>query len=260
MKFCILTSRKDTAGKNIFNCLNENFPSIDSYLIEEDSINAENIDEREEFENYDFFIFATKHQSKKGRKSLSVHAPGNWKDTKFGGKQGKLCMTSAFFLKKLFLNLNEENNNQDYETTLEVTHHGPFLKKPCCFIEIGSSEKEWQNKNAGKVIVKTINKTIKEFQEITRNWVPAIGIGGLHYCQSFNKIQKNSKYALSHIIPQYVFPINKEMLEEAINKTEEDVKTAIIDWKGLKSKERQETIKLLEELGLEYKRTSNVEK
>jgi D-aminoacyl-tRNA deacylase len=249
MRFVVLASKKDRAGRNIFSKL-----KVSKKLIEEESIYAEKIDKRLDA---DFIIFATKHKSKSGRKTLSCHAPGNWKEAKFGGKEKRVCKTSSIFLKRLFKNLNLEKKDLDYETTLEVTHHGPLIEKPCCFIEIGSSEKHWGEEEAGDVIARTIEKTINEYNKEGKS-IPAIGIGGPHYCPSFNKIQLKSKYALSHIIPQYIFPINKEIILEAKNKTLEKVKLAIIDWKGLRGRERRETIKILNQLNLPHKKSSDI--
>jgi D-tyrosyl-tRNA(Tyr) deacylase len=51
------------------------------------------------------------------------------------------------------------------------------------------------------------------------------------------------------------------MLEQAEQKTLEQIKQVIIDWKGCgKSEERQEIIDLINELGLKYKRTSEINK
>lgn len=105
-KFIVVCSEKDLAGKNIFKHIHEDFPSLNHYLIQEDSIFAENIDKK--FPEGDFFIFATKHKSREERKTLSIHAPGNWKKADFGGKDNEICRTSTFFLKHLFLTLNSE--------------------------------------------------------------------------------------------------------------------------------------------------------
>lgn len=259
MSYTIICSEKDLAGKNIFKYIHEDFPMLNHYLIQEDSIYAENIDKKIPG---DFFIFATKHQSKEARKTLSIHAPGNWKKADFGGKEGKICKTSAFFMKHLFQTLNQEVKKAklDYEVTLEVTHHGPYIEKPCLFIEIGTIEEQWKDKKAGEIIARTINKAIKTFNPEKQNWTPAIGIASPHYCPNFNKIQLNSNYALSHIIPSYAFPINEKIIKEAINKTQEKADLALIDLKSLKGKERQETTKLLERLNMNYLRTSQVEK
>jgi D-aminoacyl-tRNA deacylase len=255
MNFIIIASNKDEAGKNIFRHIHEDYPMLNHYLIPEDSIYAENIDKK--FPSGNFFIFATKHASQQSRKTLSIHAPGNWNKADFGGQEGKICLTSAFFLKHLFQILNQEAKNSNYECTLEVTHHGPYLNKPCCFIEIGSSEEQWKDEEAGKIIARTIKKAIKTFNP-NQKWKTAIGIGSPHYCPNFNKIQLNSELAISHIIPSYAFPITLEMLKEAVNKTQEKVEITILDWKGMKGEDRQETIKILNQLGLKYKRTSEV--
>ncbi len=261
MKFCIVASKKDLAGMNIFKFIHEDYPSLSHYLIEKDSVYADNID-KTLLKNYDFIIFISKHQSAKGTPSLSIHAPGNWKKADFGGLPEKICPTSSLFLKHLFLTLNDFKNKykSDHETTLEVTHHGPHIEKPCCFIEIGSSEKQWKDEFHGKLVADTINKAVNSFNKEKLKYKPAIGIGGPHYCPNFNKIQLKSNIALSHIIPQYAFPINENMIEQAIDKTIENVDLAIIDWKGLKGEERQNTVKILESVNLPYKRTSEIDK
>ena len=261
MKFAILTSEKDEAGKNIFKQIHENFPMLSHYLLtDKDTIYADNID-KTLLKDYDFIIFASKHESREHRKTLSLHAPGNWKQADLGGKTGKICKTSAFVLKYLFQQLkkNAEQEKSDYETTLEVTHHGPYMEKPCLFIEIGSSEKQWKDEQAAKIIAKTIS----DLQNYQKNlaWKVAIGIGGPHYCPNFNKIQLNSEYAIGHIIPEYAFPLTEEILNQATEKAIEKPKLAILDWKGLgKSESRKEIIRIIEKLGLKYLRTSEVEK
>lgn len=267
MKFAVIASKKDPAGLNIFNHINKNFTKIPHHLIEEDSIHAENLDKKAEFKDYDFIIFATKHQAEQHNKTLSVHAPGNWKQADFGGKAGKVCPTNSFFLKHLFQTLNKEakkekKENSDFQVTLECTHHGPYLNKPCCFIEIGSSIKEWQDKKAGEMIARTIKKAVETFKgKLARKpWLSCIGLGGPHYCPNFNKVQLNSKYALGHIIPDYHFPINEKMLQEAIEKTNPKPKLAILDWKGIKkADERNKTTDLLNKKNIKFIRTSHVE-
>ncbi|MBM3247460.1 hypothetical protein FJZ17_02895, partial [Candidatus Pacearchaeota archaeon] len=161
MRFAILYSKKDEAGTNIVKHLKKHFlPHVPIIELSKESIFSENIDEIEELKNSDFIVFATKHQSKQGTKSLSLHAPGNWRNADFGGKPGKVCKTSSLALKFLFEKMQEHKNQarlEDYELTMECTHHGPFLaNKPCLFIEIGSNEEGWKNPEAAQVIAKTI--------------------------------------------------------------------------------------------------------
>jgi len=263
MRFAILYSKKDLAGVNIAKQLKQiSFtPQIPIIELKKESIYSENIDKLPELKNIDFIIFATKHRSEKGQASLSVHAPGNWRQAELGGKPGKVCNTSAQVLKYLFQNLNKnaQELKDKFQITLECTHHGPYLEKPCCFIEIGSSEKQWKDKQAAQIISKTI-LSLQNYKP-NKELIPAIAIGGPHYCPNFNKIQLNSKYAISHIIPQYNLPLTENMLSEAEQKTTEQVKQVLIDWKGCgKSKQRQKVLNIIEKSGLNYKRTNEVEK
>jgi D-aminoacyl-tRNA deacylase len=262
MKFAVLYSKKDAAGINIAEQIKELFlPQILIIELSKEIIYSEKIDKDKRLKDFDFLVFASKHKSKQPHKTLSIHAPGNWRDGRLGGKPGQVCMTSALVLKYLFQKLNEnaQAEKSGYECTLECTHHGPYLEKPCCFIEIGSSENEWKDKDAGKIIAKTISQLID--YEKNHAYKAAIGIGGPHYCPNFNKIQLNSEYALSHIIPGYAFPLTPAMLKQAFEKTQEHVFSILLDWKGCgKAEKRQEIINLLKDLGLEFLRTDKIKK
>ncbi len=263
MRFAVVYSRKDKAGINIVEKLKQVgfIPQIPIIELKKETIYSEFFEKKyPELRNIDFIVFASRHASKESRKTLSLHAPGNWRGADYGGKVGKVCKTSAFILKYLFQQLNKQaeiENLKDYEITLECTHHGPLIDKPCCFIELGSTEEQWKEEKPAKVIAKTI-LSLQNYQR--QNWIPSIGIGGPHYCPNFNKIQLNSEYAISHIIPSYVFPLTESILKEAIKKTEEIVGKVIIDWKSMKSEERKEIINLIENSGLEIKRTSEIKK
>jgi D-aminoacyl-tRNA deacylase len=262
-KFLIVASKEDDAGINITTQLSQ-FKSdkYNFYLVDDSMLYNENLD-ADKINSYDLIIFASKHSSKEGKKSLTVHAPGNWRGADFGGWNEKVSKTSALFNKHLFETLNKtakEHDLRDYDITMEVTHHGPSINKPCVFIEIGSNILEWKNRKAGFIIAKTIFDAIETFKENEYSEV-AIGIGGPHYCPNFNKIQLNSNFALSHIIPNYVFPLNEDMIREAIEKTCEEVDFFLLDWKGIGNKdERKRIIEILDKLYLSYKKTSDIKK
>ncbi len=270
MKFAILYSKKDIAGINIADNLKKFFlPHMPLIELSKESIYSENIDEKEEqLKNIDFIVFATRHASKNGKRSLSLHAPGNWRNADFGGIANKLCSTSALVLKFLFKKLSENAKQAGWkhEVTLECTHHGPLIKKPCCFIEVGSNEEGWKDKEAAEIVAKTIQElqNFEKWKQENKNKKIkiCIAIGGPHYCPNFNKIQLNSEeYAISHIIPEYQLPINDSMLHEAIEKTQEHTTSVLIDWKGCGNSEaRQKVIDVCKKTGLEVLRTDQIEK
>jgi len=270
-KFLVVASKQDEAGINITTSLSQfqenpllntlkDKPSFDFYLIENEIVETKNLD-LEKINKYDFIIFASRHKSEKNEKSICIHAPGNFRETRLGGEDGKLSMTSALFMKQTFGKLNKianENNLKNYKVTMEVTHHGPLINKPCMFIEIGSTILEWKDKKVAFVIARTLSEIIEGFKENPYNEV-AIGIGGGHYCPIFNKLQLNSNIAFSHIIPKYALPLTKEMIMQAISNTDEEVDFVVLDFNGLGNKEiRDEVIKILEDNYIAWKKAHEI--
>mgnify|MGYP001558468252 FL=1 len=259
--FLIVASKIDTAGINITTQMSQ-FGNFNFYLVDDEIIYTENLN-LEKMNQYDFIIFASKHQSEKGNKTISIHAPGNWRKAELGGEEGRVCKTSALFQKQIFEKLKsnmEKFHIKNYELTLECTHHGPLIKKPCLFVEIGATEKEWKDRKTGFIVAKSIAEMISEFKENPYNEI-AIGIGGPHYCPNFNKIQLNSNIAISHVIPQYALPLTQELVQEAIAGTDEDIDLILLDWKGLgNAEQRQQITDVLDKFYIQKKRTSEISK
>ena len=275
MIFSIIISEKDIAGMTIRDSLLEKIPFVKTnqvfhnipvhkleednktillYTITQDSIYFESPENEIET---DYFIFATRHSSKSGEKTLSVHFPGNFGKADFGGQEKELCVAPSELLKQAFINLNKFGKDSGFSVTLEATHHGPLIKKPVMFIEIGSQENEWKNKEAGNIIAKTIIETVKKYKK--KDYETAIGFGGPHYCANFNKIELDSNIALSHICPKFNAQfLTKNMVQKMISSTYEQVDYALIDWKGLSGKDKNNLIKILEELKLRWKKTKEV--
>ena len=233
MDVAIISSSKDPAGLNIRNSLielfefekiEEKFGSNDvfehskisnkiikSYLIEGDLIFSEDIDRKIDA---DVFVFASKHRSKENTKSFAVHPIGNWNKAEFGGQEKKLCPSSAVLLKNLFIELNNSAKYSGYELTMEATHHGPYAEKPSVFCEIGSTEKEWNDKENGKTMAKAI---IEGLKNENKNYKIAVGIGGPHYCSNFNKVALRTDIAFSHFCPKYrLDKLNEGLMRQSI--------------------------------------------
>ncbi len=274
MNIAIISSSKDSAGLNIRNNLiglsgfektGEKFESNDVfelneipdkkiklYLTNDELVYSENIDKRIDA---DILIFASKHRSKENTPSFAVHAIGNWDKAALGGRERRLCMSSAVLLKNLFIELNENGKNSGFEITLEATHHGPYVEKPAVFVEIGSTEKEWNGKENGEIIAKTIMGAL---ENENNNYKIAVGIGGPHYCSNFNKAVLKTDIALSHICPKYALQnLDEELINQAIKKTCEKIDFVLLDWKGL-GKEKQRIVEMLKNLNLEFIRTDKI--
>ena len=273
-KIAIIASSKDTAGVNIRNNLieifdfeqtNDKFDNntvheynkikhkiIKLYLIDDDLIYSESIDRKIEA---DILIFVSKHRSKENMPTFTIHPIGNWNNADFGGQEKKLCFSSAVLFKNLFIELNKITKNTNYISTMEATHHGPYVEKPAIFVEIGSKETEWNNNLNGEIIAKTIINALKNQNN---KYKFAFGIGGPHYCNNFNKIILRTDFAFSHICPKYMLEkLDEEMITQAIKKTLEKIDFVVLDWKGLGT-EKQRIVELLKNFNIEVKRTDQV--
>ncbi len=263
MDIAIVVSKKDQAGMNIKRCLLDLFPfrktdqtfdknevyengSIRLYTVEKETIFCDNVDSIAA----DMVMFATKHQSASGIHSLSVHAPGNWGIAEFGGRDRQLCIAPAGYLKAAMIALSKNAAELKYEIIQECTHHGPCIKKPCFFIEIGSAVEEWTNREAGEAIARTIMQVLQSEVAVAR---AAVGIGGLHHTPNFKGIILTSDIAIGHVCPKYNLEnLNREMLLQAIEKTQEKVELIIVDWKGLGA-EKERVAELVKEISSEKK-------
>lgn len=268
----IVVSKEDIGGMNIYSRLLENFDfketerayrgnsfyeskkaGLQLILIDSMHIFSNNLDEL----NTEFIIFATRHSSKSGKPTLSVHPVGNWGKAELGGKDRTIVKTSSALMKSYLRGLKEqqEQKNLEFEVSYEVTHHGPFLETPCCFIEIGSTEKQWRNEKAGLAVAETIMEKTS-FPECKTS----IGIGGLHYNPHFTQIALSTEYAFSHMCPKYALPnFDGKMLEKAINASIEGVQEIIVEYKGL-GQEKQRILSLLEKQSLPVKKTREIKK
>ena len=262
MNFTIVISKheKSIASWKIYEALQrqaQRIPQSVRFLTSEDEIIYVDVSKQEQDTQY--FIFASTHRSEKHTKTLTVHPIGNWNKADLGGKERTLCGTSAHLLKIFFQELAEQikKAGSEYECSLEATHHGPFTLKPALFIEIGSTEEEWQDEGAADIVASTIIEGIKKFEETGKEeqkWKVALAFGGGHYCQEFNKLVLQDKYAIAHICSKYALPhLDEEMLMQAMLVSEEKVSLALLDWKGLAG-EKQRLLTLLEKAGLPYEK------
>ena len=259
MNFCICYHSKDEAAITILQELKKLDTGIPIYEFSEKEhlIFLDDIDQKV---NEDFIIFISKHQAKESSKTLTVHSIGNFGKAIYGGSERKLCPSSSFVNKILYKELVKNASGSKYQCTLEATHHGPYIRKGSCFIELGSTTKEWNDSIGGEIIANTLDFFCRNFKyQDTKLFIPAVGIGAGHYCPSFTKLKKDSPYAISHVLPNYHMPFTEGMILELLNNSLETNSRILIDWKGVgNAEERDHLIKILEKLNLPYIKTSEV--
>jgi D-aminoacyl-tRNA deacylase len=186
-------------------------------------------------------IFISRHTSEMKKPTLTVHPVGNYGEAKFGGKSKTLVKSSPILMTDLLrlIKINYKLTNLEYQVCFEVTHHGPYLETPTIFAEIGSTEKEWNNKESADIIAKAILETLEKNQSQTNSIkeIPVlIGIGGGHYAPRFTDVIFEKNAAFGHMIPSYQINagnIDDKIFEKTIQATP-NLKGIYIHKKALK--------------------------
>ena len=202
-------------------------------------------------------IVASRHKSESGKPALTCHPTGNFGQAEMGGRPHTLQQTDSRYLRESLMLLEEKRREYDldYEVTREVTHHGPTdLPFPLLFVEVGSTRKQWCDEVACNAVAEVIADLV--FKPVTEK-PSAIGFGGPHYAPNFNLVSRN--YAVGHIMPKHAAEnITKTMVQEMIEKTTPRPTLAAVDWKGLKGKDKSTLIEVIDELGINWSKTSDL--
>ena len=270
----ILISLKDRASVNIRDRLLEmgdwkesvEFKGLKAYELGDavmlhhwgEHIYAEGIDsDISEFlgEMPEVIIFTSRHKSESGRRALTVHTVGNYGNAEYGGKSHTLSTPAPRFMAEALRILHRNNTLEDYSVSYEVTHHGPYLEVPSFFIEIGSTEEEWQNKEAGKILA----STIMELMDFHGNEESiAIGIGGGHYAPRFTELALRYRISFGHMAPKYALQyLDEDMLTQMVEKSR--AKYVYFHKSGLKRSDITRLSGILEGMGVRRVRTEDLE-
>ncbi len=248
----IIVSKNDTASLNIFQHLLKmrdwteqgHFHKNPLYYHEDFCIaviNDEHIfhdDLDKELRNVlkdeiETMIYASRHRSKSGKRTLTVHPIGNYNKAEFGGRPQCLVPSPPHLMTEALRVLAQKRKelDLDYAVSFEATHHGPYLTTPTFFIEIGSDEKAWVDEAAGKAIAETILETKPQYHPV------GIGIGGGHYSPRITDVALERKISFGHIIPTYALPTLSPQMMDVVLEATPQAELAYFHKKGMKSAE-----------------------
>ena len=186
-----------------------------THLISIDSIHihAEKIDEQFEKEKnlkLKNIIFLSRHKAASGKPSLTVHPIGNWGDADYGGIKGEVTPTSSDIMTSLLREI-KKNQLNGYHVCFEATHHGPLLKTPTIFLEIGSTENEWEDRVPARILI----KSLLGFK--VKSGINVLGFGGGHYAPRFTEAALSHNVSFGHIVANYGIPhLTEKMLMRAL--------------------------------------------
>ncbi|ABR54225.1 Protein of unknown function DUF516 [Methanococcus vannielii SB] len=253
MNYLLISSKKDPASQNIKRHL-ENY----GYFVHELEKKS-NTSKKSDFHDSSLYVFLSKHRSESKKPTLTVHTPGNLtKDNSHGGNPEEICHCNPVFNTLLLQNIDKYNSMEEYqelgfEVSFEVLHHGPTdLNAPSAFVEIGSSEMQWQINDAAEIITNALIDTINaisygDFEEKEK----IIGLGGGHYSPKFTKLALKNEYHVGYLTPKHA-KLSENILNQLITKQSFDFVT--IDWKGLYGEDKKIYIEFFEKFEIPWKR------
>jgi D-aminoacyl-tRNA deacylase len=248
MATLIIASHRDIAAQNIgkelarthaFNPVNGEIDLLQHEnvflkYVESDGIRTESVNLPS---GTDCVIFASRHRSESNEPTLTAHWTGNCTShADFGGKPKTLSYTNPSRLRAALLTLDEfrEEHKLNYAVSLEATHHGPTeLQAPTLFVEVGSTEREWNDPQA----ISAASEAVWRAATSPVQGIPAVGFGGGHYCNKQGAALRTKGYAFSHILSKYFFDeYDEELVWLAFEETlGEHCHTAVLDWKGIRA-------------------------
>lgn len=233
-------------------------------------------------------MFLSRHAAASGQPSLTVHpigVPGPLQEVRSGGLSGKCpppnCRMASTF-RELARAVAASPLASEFETALETTHHGPYLDKPACFLEIGSAESHWGRDDAGEIWADVLavelnlarSETTGTAEEPAKNvswWeltqeqreksLVFIGIGGGHYAPRHTDLAKLEGVFIGHLIAGYSLDFGEtEAWKHAIVEGVESTKRAfegcnlsvLMDKKSFKGGQREKVEAFLTEMGLPF--------
>lgn len=239
----IVYSSKDIAGKNIAQILEDMGFSVHQVKEEPYAI--------KELPESSGYIVVSKHSSESGTPTFCAHTTGNiGDDNSFGGERNTLGICNANWIKEGILGFKKNGAKFDYSITLETTHHGPtHIAKPLIFIEVGGTEKQWNNEAACAVVANTVMDIINS----ENSYNSYIGFGGGHYPSKFNKFIMETNNSIGHICPKYKIDyLTEEIVNQMLERTFPKPIGAVLDKKGMTGTQKERIIAILKKIGMSY--------
>jgi D-aminoacyl-tRNA deacylase len=252
MEIALINSLQDPAGVNIRRHLREllgnpagdivehglhryTFREVDGRLIHQEGIDRHL--------QVDLIIFISRHTSIQPTPTLTVHVTGNIGSAELGGDPRSLAMASPEWMHAILGNLSRYAT-PGYRVSYEVTHHGPTdIGIASLFVEIGSTEVEWKDPDAGLAVARSI------LEAEPGKTINLIGFGGNHYAARQTDIALSNRVAWGHIAhTREVEDIDAEMIRQMQKKS--DAVAAYIDRKSIPKRVLRQLEILLDRLGI----------
>jgi D-aminoacyl-tRNA deacylase len=271
LKLCDWKTLEPVEGKPSYSFLHARI-----WWMEDGCLWEDDLDKRWELatgEKPSEIIFPSRHSAASGNASLTLHPIGTMQVPKnevpeYGGKVAD-CPPPNPRLAAWWREMNRvASDMEDFDLSLETTHHGPWIETPSLFIEIGSTVETWGHEEAAVVLAGIIYRGLGlDGSDGLGKWNNegrvVVTLGGGHYAPRANMLGLHEGIWIGHMLATYALPFERDesgnvsgMWENSIRKAITSTKLAYpggevvcsMDKKAFKGWQRQAIRDLLEEL------------
>ncbi|WP_226005409.1 D-aminoacyl-tRNA deacylase [Natrinema salinisoli] len=180
----------------------------------------------------DLLVFASRHSGDTGA-LLTGHFTGNFGPAEFGGEPDALADAAPNALARLLAAF-DEYAPEAYEVGMEGTHHGPTdVGCPSLFAELGSGDEQWDDPAGAEAVARAILELRDVDPHRSRQLV---GFGGNHYAPRFERIVRNTSWAVGHVAPDWALEAmdhptaHRDVIERAFEASEADIALLDGEW------------------------------
>jgi D-tyrosyl-tRNA(Tyr) deacylase len=144
-------------------------------------------------------VFPSIHRSEQRVPCFTVHPLGNTGPlADVGGRPAALVPAPARLMVNALRRLAEARSTTGLPATYEATHHGPWLRNPAFFAEIGYDATGGPPPEAVRVLARTLIDLSEDPQDRV-----VVGIGGGHYVPHFTDLALRRRWAFGHLISRH---------------------------------------------------------
>ncbi|NTV01147.1 MAG: D-tyrosyl-tRNA(Tyr) deacylase, partial [Methanoregulaceae archaeon] len=252
MKIALVHSRQDPGGKTIRRGIDRLLSSSgrSRFLLEDHDLSFHETEGRlieqdalDQSVPADLIIFLSRHTSLDPVPVLTTHVTGNIGKADLGGRPGSVAVAAPAWMYTVLQGLTR-HAPPGYRVSYEVTHHGPSeLATPSLFVEIGSTEKEWADEQAGEAVARAV------LEASLQDTIPVVGIGGTHYARRETEIALQSRAAFGHIVhSRDAALVDAGMIRLLAGKS--GARAVYIDRKSLSPQQTSRILAVIREAGL----------
>ncbi|MGC9076809.1 MAG: D-aminoacyl-tRNA deacylase [Conexivisphaera sp.] len=221
----------------------------------EDVIEMDFLDEVFRDHGVDAYVVLSRHSSRSGRPSLTVHTTGNHGPADFGGRPRELAWSNPRLEGALLRNYARSARDRGlldrYWVGLEATHHGPTdLSRPITFIEIGSTEVEWSDARAQESLAEAVIGALTS-PSPPPDCRPAAGFGGTHYPERHTRLVLEGGVCYGHVLAKYALEEpDPDVISQAIDRNYGGVSEVVVERKSMGAAARDVVSRAAELRGL----------